>query len=139
MDGEWVRFEEESFIVQNKDAEDVTHNVLTSNYGPVLLLDVLSNTAVVYRYAGHVFGVEQGRQLQTLEQVWAQTLAENVEEFKAAVSMQQMPMFTYVYADHEGELFYQSNSWTPDYSGMDPEYDWSNANGPPRPVESKYT
>ena len=37
--------------------------------GPVLLLDILSNTAVVYRYAGWVFGVEQGKPLETIEQV----------------------------------------------------------------------
>ena len=39
--------------------------------GPVLLLDILSNTAVVYRYAGWVFGVEQGKPLETIEQVRA--------------------------------------------------------------------
>ncbi len=35
----------------------------------MLLLDILSNTAVVYRYAGWVFGVEQGKPLETIEQV----------------------------------------------------------------------
>ena len=33
MDGEWVPFEVESYEVQNRDGEDVTHNVLISNYG----------------------------------------------------------------------------------------------------------
>jgi acyl-homoserine-lactone acylase len=139
MDGEWIPFETESFVVQNRDGDDVTHNVLSSNYGPVLLLDILSNTAVVYRYAGWVFGVEQGRPLETVEQLWRQMEADNVDEFKAAVSMQQMPMFTYVYADHNSDLFYQSNSWTPDYSGMTTPsgaYDWSVANGPPVPTET---
>ena len=51
--------------------------------------------------------------------------AENVEQFKAAVAMQQMPMFTYIYSSHEGDTFYQSNSWTPDYSGMPVAYDWA--------------
>ena len=37
----------------------------------MLLLDILSNTAVVYRYAGWVFGVEQGKPLETIEQVRA--------------------------------------------------------------------
>ena len=136
MDGKWVPFEVESYLVENRDGEDVNHNVLISNYGPVLLLDILSETAVVYRYAGWVFGVEQGRPLETVEQVWRQMGAENVDEFKAAVSMQQMPMFTYVYSDHNGDLFYQSNSWTPDYSGMPLQYDWAIANGPPVPTET---
>jgi acyl-homoserine-lactone acylase len=109
MDGEWVPFEVESFVVENRGAESTTHNVLTSNYGPVLLLDIGSNTAVVYRYAGHVFGVEQQKPLLTLEQLWQQLQATNVDEFKAAVAMQQMPMFTYIYADHNGDMFYQSN------------------------------
>ena len=52
-------------------------------------------------------------------QVWAQLRAENVDEFKQAVAMQQMPMFTYIYADHRGDTFIQSNSWTPDYSGSE--------------------
>ena len=51
--------------------------------------------------------------------------AENVDEFKQAVAMQQMPMFTYIYSRHEGDTFYQSNSWTPDYSGMPVAYDWA--------------
>eukprot|EP01050_Picozoa_sp_SAG11_P009725 SAG11_NODE_935_length_6482_cov_25.242676_2_plen_544_part_00 len=139
MDGEWVPFEVESFVVQNRGAESTTHNVLTSNYGPVLLLDIGSSTAVVYRYAGHVFGVEQQKPLLTLEQVWQQLRATNVDEFKRAVAMQQMPMFTYVYADHNGDMFYQSNSWTPDYSGMTTPsgpYDWGVANGPPVPTET---
>jgi acyl-homoserine lactone acylase PvdQ len=50
------------------------------------------------------------------------------------VSMQQMPMFTYIYADHNGDTFYQSNSWTPDYSGLPFDYDWASANGPPVPT-----
>ena len=37
-------------------------------------------------------------------------------------------------ADHQGDLFYQSNSWTPDYSGMPVAYDWAVANGPPMPT-----
>ena len=139
MDGQWIAFEVESFVVENRGSEPTNHNVLTSNYGPVLLLDVFSSTAVVYRYAGHVFGVEQNKPLMTLEQLWQQLQATNVEEFKQAVAMQQMPMFTYVYSDHNGDMFYQSNSWTPDYSGMTTPfgpYDWSVANGPPIPTET---
>ena len=105
MDGVWVEFQVESYVVQNRDGEDVTHNVLISNYGPVLLLDILSNTAVVYRYAGWVFGIEQDKPLETVEQVWRQMEATNVEEFKAAVSMQQMPMFTYVCESQPTLLF----------------------------------
>ena len=64
-----MSFEVESNVVRNRDGEDVNHNVLYSNYGPVLLLDILSNTALVYRYAGYVFGVEQEKPLETIEQV----------------------------------------------------------------------
>ena len=60
-----------------------------------------------------------------VSQVWRQMEAENVDEFKQAVAMQQMPMFTYIYSSHEGDTFYQSNSWTPDYSGMPVAYDWA--------------
>ena len=63
--------------------------------------------------------------VQLQVQVWAQLRAENVDEFKQAVAMQQMPMFTYIYSSHEGDTFYQSNSWTPDYSGMPVAYDWA--------------
>jgi acyl-homoserine lactone acylase PvdQ len=49
MDGEWVRFVVESSVVKNLEGEDTTHNVLYSNYGPVVLLDIFSSTAVVYR------------------------------------------------------------------------------------------
>ena len=64
---------------------DLLNAVGRRSYGPVLLLDILSNTAVVYRYAGWVFGIEQDKPLETVEQVWRQMEATNVEEFKAAV------------------------------------------------------
>ena len=110
MDGAWIEFQVESYVVQNRDGDDVTHNVLISNYGPVLLLDILSNTAVVYRYAGWVFGIEQNKPLETVEQVWRQMEAENVEEFKAAVSMQQMPMFTYVCESRPGPFMQETQN-----------------------------
>lgn len=50
MNGEWVRFEVESFTVKTFEGGEATHNVLYSNYGPVLLLDLLGGTALVYRY-----------------------------------------------------------------------------------------
>ena len=84
----------------------------------MLLLDILGGTALVYRYAGYVFGVEQKKPFGIIEQLWEQMKAKNVNEFKDAVARQQMPMFTYIYADHNGDTFYQSNSWTPDYSGQ---------------------
>ena len=82
-----------------------------------LTLDLLGGTALVYRYAGYVFGVEQKKPYGIIEQLWEQMKAKNVNQFKDAVARQQMPMFTYIYADHNGDTFYQSNSWTPDYSG----------------------
>eukprot|EP01047_Picozoa_sp_COSAG01_P077456 COSAG01_NODE_13958_length_1514_cov_2.732862_2_plen_82_part_00 len=77
--------------MENRDGEAVTHNVLTSNYGPVLLLDIVSSSAVVYRYAGHVFGVEQGQQLQTIEQVWAQLTATDESRKRSASDLTSPP------------------------------------------------
>ena len=47
----------------------------------MLLLDILSNTAVVYRYAGWVFGVEQGKPLETIEQVRTTRLDRSAARF----------------------------------------------------------
>lgn len=69
-----------------------------------------------------MFGVEQRKPYEIIEQLWEQMKANNVNEFKDAVARQQMPMFTYLYADHNGDTFYQSNSWTPDYSGLPLKY-----------------
>jgi hypothetical protein len=40
MDDEWVKFQVETYVIKNKGETDQRHNVLMSNYGPVLLLDL---------------------------------------------------------------------------------------------------
>ena len=52
----------------------------------------------------------QNKPLETVEQVWRQMEAENVEEFKAAVSMQQMPMFTYVCESRPGPFMQETQN-----------------------------
>ena len=69
-----------------------------------------------------------------MDQVWKQYQAENVTAFKEAVAMQQMPMFTYIYSNHEADTFYISNSWTPDY--LNGEGDWGFWTGAAVPVET---
>ena len=47
----------------------------------------------------------------------------NLEQFKDAMKMMQIPMFNTLYADKEGNLFYIYNGLLPKRSE---DYNWSN-------------
>eukprot|EP01065_Artemidia_motanka_P026950 TRINITY_DN32189_c0_g1_i1.p1 TRINITY_DN32189_c0_g1~~TRINITY_DN32189_c0_g1_i1.p1 ORF type:complete len:785 (+),score=252.83 TRINITY_DN32189_c0_g1_i1:70-2424(+) len=133
LDGEWKDFTATEYKVGVYGGSTETHTVCESEWGPVILMDrLITGRATVYRWGGKVFG-EQCKEkkrkysLLTIDQTWDMMQAKNVADFKTAMKMQQLPMFTYIYADHAGDLFYLSNGWVPDY-GSGSYAKWS---GPP--------
>lgn len=129
LDGRYQPFEKRTSLIKVKGKPDVLHTTLLSAFGPVVLLDRAS--AVVYRYPGSVRQA-QGQTWRILEQTWQQMRAGSKEEFISAVARQEMPMFTYVYSNRDADLFYISNSWTPELR----DGDWAKWTGPPVPTSS---
>jgi penicillin amidase/acyl-homoserine-lactone acylase len=78
-------------------------DVLWSEHGPVLETD---HGLYAIRYAG------MGRALQSGEQWYRMNKAKNLAEWKAAMSMQAIPMFNTVYAD-ASNIFYVYNAALP--------------------------
>jgi hypothetical protein len=70
----------------------VTNGILLRSSFTLLPVDTVNSVAT------------EGKPNEIIEQLWDQLVADNVEEFKQAVARQQMPMFTYIYADHHGTV-----------------------------------
>jgi acyl-homoserine-lactone acylase len=113
LDSVWRNFEIERYTLYARgNPNPIIHEVYHTEYGPVMLMDIFGSSVVVFRFpATHISHLGE----TLLEQIWRQKQARNIAEFRAATAMQQLPMFTYVASDSEGELFYLHNSWTPDY------------------------
>ncbi|MBI5281263.1 MAG: acylase [Candidatus Solibacter usitatus] len=72
---------------------------------------------------GPVAGVKQGKALalrvvgldqpHMFEQYWRMARARTFDEWEAAVKMQQMPMFTFMYADSAGHIYHLFGGLTP--------------------------
>ena len=48
-----------------------------------------------------------------LEQFWRMGLARNLEQFQAAMAMQQLPLFNTMYGDRDGHIMYVYNAALP--------------------------
>lgn len=70
-------------------------------------------------YAMRVAGLEQ---TLLFRQYYEMLRAENLEDFEAAMSMMQMPMFTTMYADAEGHIMHLFNGLVPERDQGDTGY-----------------
>lgn len=55
------------------------------------------------------------------EQQYRMNKAENFEEYKAAINMQQLPSLNFVYGDKDGNIMFLANGLFPE---RNPDYDW---------------
>ena len=85
-----------------------------THHGPVVGKED-DQTYLVAQLAPLKYGLQVG---QTL----AMGKARNFEQFRVALSMQQLPFMNIVYADREGNIFYVYNGMIP---RRDPNFDWS--------------
>ncbi len=105
---EWqdITFREE--VIQVKDAAPITVNVRTTHHGP-LITDATpdSQQNLALRWTG----LDQGRPLaQAIIQL---NQAANWDEFRAALSLWQLPGMNFVYADTAGNIGFQMSGAVP--------------------------
>ncbi|MBI5945685.1 MAG: penicillin acylase family protein [Chloroflexi bacterium] len=101
-----IAFREE--VIQVKDAAPVTVNVRATHHGP-LITDATpdSKQNLALRWTG----LDQGRPLaQAIIQL---NQAANWDEFRAALSLWQLPGMNFVYADTEGNIGFQMSGAVP--------------------------
>ncbi|MDD9988248.1 MAG: penicillin acylase family protein [Spirochaetaceae bacterium] len=84
------------------DSEPLT--IRRSAHGPVVAEE--EGRAVALRVAGTA-------RPRMLEQFWRMGLARNLEQFHAAMAMQQLPLFNTMYGDRDGHIMYLYNAALP--------------------------
>ena len=84
------------------DSEPLT--IRRSAHGPVVTEE--GGEAVALRVAGTA-------RPRMLEQFWRMGLARNLEQFHAAMAMQQLPLFNTMYGDRDGHIMYLYNAALP--------------------------
>ena len=119
LDGTTQPFAEERQVIRVLQ-EDGTLRVepLTirrSAHGPVVAEE--EGAAVALR----VVGTARPRML---EQFWRMGLARDLDQFHAAMRMQQLPLFNTMYADRDGHIMYLYNAALPQREPRDPRF-WS--------------
>jgi len=109
LDGEEVplELEDQTMLVRHEDGttEERLTTIADSVFGPVLAL------ARGHALAVRIAGLDRPHMLQQYVEMG---LATNREEFTAALSRGQMPMFNAVYADANGEIAYFFNAAMPE-------------------------
>ena len=114
FDGETRAFEteERSLAVKAEDGALREERLTTkrSVHGP--LIAEAGDRALALR----VVGLEAA---QAFEQYWAMARATDLEEFRAAQSRMQMPMFTTIYADRDGRIVHHFGGEVPRRSSGD--------------------
>lgn len=120
LDGATATFEESAVTlkVRREDGsfEDREIAVRRSVHGPVISQN--GDKALALRVAG----LEEPDRNRLFEQYWALGSARNLNEFEAALSQHQMPMFNVVYADRHGEIYYAFNALQPNRSEGDVDF-----------------
>jgi acyl-homoserine-lactone acylase len=106
----WLPMEKTVHQLSVKNGGGTTFSTYSTVYG--LVVARAEGRGLAFRFPGE-------DRTQVFEQYWGQVKAKNLEEFNQSASMMQVPLFTFVYTNRNGSLFYLSNSWTPNYRGGD--------------------
>ncbi|WP_165793695.1 penicillin acylase family protein [Hyphococcus luteus] len=126
-------FDEEkvSLKVRGPEGAMETRDIVTrrTSAGPVFR--ITDDKAYVMRIAGF-----EPAHLDLGGQYWAMAEASTLDEFRAAMAQQQMPMFNTIYADDAGNIYYLFNAlapkrkkgdaklWSGRLDGADPDLRW---------------
>jgi penicillin amidase/acyl-homoserine-lactone acylase len=116
LDNNWADFEISNIPIKVKLFGPIkwtfNKNIYHSMHGPVLKTN---HGVYAVRYSGHGL-------IGQVDQWYKMNKSKNLNEFKDAMKMMQIPMFNTVYADKSGNLFYL-------YNGLLPKridgYNWS--------------
>lgn len=115
FDGKWCKLEDRPVKLKVKIGPitiPVKRKSFWSVYGPAFK----SETGKVYALRAPAY-----KTLKSAEQYYRMNKAKNLNEFKAALAMQGIPLFNIVYADKEDNLFYIANGL---YPKRDSTYNW---------------
>ncbi len=108
MDGEWFSFEKQTLPITVKLFGPIKwtfkRELLWSLHGPVLKTD--HGTYAIRYSAMNLIG--------QVDQWYHMNKSKNLDEFKSAMEMMQIPMFNTMYADKVGNIFYVYNGLIPD-------------------------
>ena len=117
LDGATKAFEVEQQIIKVKQADgslrDVPLTIRRTVHGPVF--SDRRGVTVALR----VIAADRPRMF---EQFWRMGLARNVDEWKTAMRMQQLPIFHTMYADRDGHIMYVYNAAPPVRAHGDHQY-----------------
>jgi acyl-homoserine-lactone acylase len=120
-DGETKAFDSESMTIkvrqENGSLRDEPFTVRRSVHGPVTA--ERDGKALALRFEG----LEADR-TGTVEQYLAMIRAQNLDEFQTALQMMQVPMFTVLYANRDGDIMHYFNNMTPKRTFGDWDYWW---------------
>lgn len=114
-DEEWIPLEEKKIKLKAKIGPfviPVKKTTYWSKYGPTF-----KKESGYYSFKSSVL-----RNLKLIEQWYKMGLAQNMDEFMAALNIQGLPVHTITYADKDGNILHLSNFAYPYRSE---EYDWS--------------
>jgi acyl-homoserine-lactone acylase len=108
LDGKVKPFDVEQQVIQVRQADgalrQVPHTIRRSVHGPVFA--DRRGVAVALR----VVAADRPRMF---EQFWRMGLAKNVDDWRTAMRMQQLPIFHTMYADRDGHIMYVYNAAPP--------------------------
>lgn len=125
FDGETRAFDvrETSFMVKREDGtvDEIPLTVRESVHGPVMR-ERPDGKALALRVVGDD---DWSRSFAAAEQWWEMAQATNFDEFEAALRDIRIPMFTVIYADKDGNIFYLFNELVPVRDSGDWAF-WSN-------------
>ncbi|MGV6821195.1 MAG: penicillin acylase family protein [Parvularcula sp.] len=127
-------FDTEDIVIRvRQDNGDIAEQPITikrTSVGPVLF------ETADEAYGVKIAGMDKDH-LRMTEQYWDMGNAHNLNEFKAAMAEQQMPMFNTLFADRQGDIYYLFNAlapvrkkgnaalWRGILAGDDPDLRWN--------------
>lgn len=118
MDGEWLDFEQQEITIRVKlwgpFSLPVKRIIRRSLHGPVF---DAPNGFFAVAFAGD-------KNVKAIEQWFKMNKAQNQTEWLAAMQIQGIPSFNFVYGDHQGNIGYYYNAQVPMRSS---HWDWSKA------------
>ena len=119
LDGSAQPFAEERQVIRVLQEDGTLHDeplaIRRSAHGPVVAEE--EGRALALRVAGTA-------RPRMLEQFWRMGLARDLEQFHAAMRMQQLPLFNTMYADRDGHIMYLYNAALPQREPRDARF-WS--------------
>ena len=119
LDGTTQPFAEERQVIkvlqEDGTLRDEPLTIRRSAHGPVVAQE--EGAALALRVAGTA-------RPRMLEQYWRMGLARDLEQFHAAMGMQQLPLFNTMYADRDGHIMYLYNAALPRREPRDARF-WS--------------